>query len=595
MSLDIKLDELNSSKFKQKLNKELISLNQQKNHLISDFGIFCENNLSKFEIPNAFKVNVNGTSYFHNNGRDIEKYVKKINQIDAQILGIQKLGLVSQINLQEVKSPEILNRKLSELNLLFSSYETSVVVFLNNRKNHYIIDQKIIENGNSVLKTTDNKIIKSFDSKTRFENETSFLESYKGSHFFPDLLCKDDFKRSIVTPYYEILDLNSKKDYSSQISAFLAFMKLQKIRHNDISLFDEVYEKNGELKVIDWEYGTQDGLGPKKERTYEDECLLDAYKFFRKKRIQSFKPFLSFSKIAPKISENDNHNYVVSSFRLGKEHYPMFKDFISKIDELTGFNPLNFEYFHCSLGFSKQKNSEIVGNFQVSGLSDIKRIIDAQAINKNNYFLKIWRHWWQLFFVTDELNPVFQYRRAGIHERNKLLLDALSKFKRGGLVLDIGSNAGEISNLISSRGYKVLGFEPDREVWQLAVNKKLSNCIFRNSEIDWDEVENKEPDAAVMLSVFHRMWALKGREYAKKELLKLSKMVEFILFEGSTHQARYGLDSPGFSSNNLDEAHNWHLKIFNELLPNWSVKFLDFIPHTSQEPYRILYSIERIN
>ncbi|WP_280565383.1 hypothetical protein, partial [Chromohalobacter sp. 48-RD10] len=155
-------------------------------------------------------------------------------------------------------------------------------------------------------------------------------------------------------------------------------------------------------------------------------------------------------------------------------------------------------------------------------------------------------------------------------------------------------------NRISQIGFYSLGLEYDSNLVDKARLSAHKNARFEVAEVSPQYIQKMEHhDAILLLSVMHRIWALNGKEYAESCLTELSKKTENIYFEGSVGLQRYQgerKELPSFENNAIEKAVEWHRKWLKKHLTNgtWDVEYLGVVPHTSSEPYRILFSAKKL-
>ena len=191
----------------------------------------------------------------------------------------------------------------------------------------------------------------------------------------------------------------------------------------------------------------------------------------------------------------------------------------------------------------------------------------------------------------------FQKRHKGVEKRWEILSEYLPE--KESWVLDIGSNYGDTSIRCAKMGHYTIGIEPFKEFFRSSHKKAFGRVAFMNESASPDFFEKLiKFDVIFMLSVFHRMWALNGPEYAKKCLKYSLQKSNIILFEGSTRLERYNSNSkfelPDFNDLDIEASILWHKSIFDKICDkNWKIEYLGNVNHTKSEPYRILFKLER--
>ncbi|WP_391481668.1 FkbM family methyltransferase [Nereida sp. NH-UV-3] len=477
------------------------------------------------------------------------------------------------------------------------AYDTAAELFssLLNSTTPYQTAEILSARQNIVIRTPNDQCVKRIRALKEFSTEVQSLVDFERSSFMPQLIDVNYEKKFYVTPCYKKFDFLSVEDRSVELKNTLQEMERLNLRHNDLSLFDELFlDDNGNIKIIDWQYGTIGNVKANKARIYNDRCLFHAYSFLRKSDWTGFEPLLLFSPVASEVSFNPSNAFVVASYSFDLIGGVVHEEMTKLIDEINGKQLSVSGELFVSLIFRNASFEIPQNSVAVVGLSEIKKAIVSQALFQNDYMSRIWRFWWQREFGTDESDPVFQYRRAGVELRYNLICDALQAVSKDDVIVDVGSNAGEVCKFVVNCGFNVIGFEPDPEVWEISRSKSLVNCSIYNSEFDEKRLTQKPVGAALLLSVFHRIWAIKGPKLACEELKRISKCSNLILFEGSSHLQRYGAARPRFESNDLEGCHNWHMALFKSVLTDWDVEFVGYVPHTSTEPMRLFYKLKYV-
>ena len=188
----------------------------------------------------------------------------------------------------------------------------------------------------------------------------------------------------------------------------------------------------------------------------------------------------------------------------------------------------------------------------------------------------------------------YSLRHKSHQERNQFILERLPQAPAW--ILDIGSNTGETSNFLASKGYYVLGCEIMKQEMQFAVQNASSGAAFMNTEINSPFLSQMPYwDAILLLSVLHRMYALSGPHTMRETLRLCGEKSGIIFLECSTRHARYtdmGQPPPAFSDLDVADCDRWHKELIKDSLGEaWSITDSVVLEQSEIEPYRITYKL----
>src|SRR4029450_680041 len=111
----------------------------------------------------------------------------------------------------------------------------------------------------------------------------------------------------------------------------------------------------------------------------------------------------------------------------------------------------------------------------------------------------------------------FASRHASFNERNELIATALPVFPAW--ILDIGSNLGEVTNMLAERGNFVLGIESLQEEASVASSRAKPRAAFMRAPVTPELLRScTRWDSILLLSVLHRIYAFNGEEYMRSVL-----------------------------------------------------------------------------
>jgi len=593
MDFAVKISDISDTKLLPILEEKFREAHNSRLELYKTIKKICEAKGSTVRGARTHKISLNSQDIWFEEPTEIHNAINHLHELDQNLANVTKLKLVNQMDLGALTTQKDIHNLILKIQLLSKIDSAAVAIKGVSTHDTFFIDEIRQSNTNIIAKTKNMECIKKYYNKEVFSRELNFSQHFKHCSFIPEIIEFDEQNLFIVMPWYKKIDIQHGPDISIEIKTALDFMRREGISHNDISIFDEIFYTDGKLTVIDWEMGTVGNEVSHKTRVYEDSCLSDAYAFLRSNTLLEYEPIVVISDTVLDLPGRETDYFKVAAYAISQQNLEKFKKMSGLLRDIGLPYLQTSDQFYVSLIFKKLSCTVFEQFHSTQGIANVKKALDAQAIFSGDYMLKLWRYWWQKRFSSNENDPVFQFRRAGMEYRDKIISQELQNLKKDSLVLDIGSNAGEVSAFLTSLGYSVIGFEPDTDVWKISVKKKIKNCRLYNSELDLSKIKDQRATAAVLLSVFHRIWALKGPQAAKVELKKIAENVDIILFEGSSHLQRYGQIKPPFESNDVDNCHNWHMKIFHEILPNWKVEFIDSIPHTSTEPLRLFYTLKR--
>jgi SAM-dependent methyltransferase len=184
----------------------------------------------------------------------------------------------------------------------------------------------------------------------------------------------------------------------------------------------------------------------------------------------------------------------------------------------------------------------------------------------------------------------FSHNHKGLEYRNKLILQNILS---GNTILDVGSNTGETSNFFYTNGFSVIGIEKSYNEFNYAVEHFGNKIKFINESLTKEFLKKHQHwDHVLLLSVIHRIFSQEGLPYVKQILKEISEKTNSIFVEGSIRHERYRGKSkctPDFVNLNVESAVEWHLDLFNSALENFEIKFIQQIPCSEKEPFRILF------
>lgn len=136
-------------------------------------------------------------------------------------------------------------------------------------------------------------------------------------------------------------------------------------------------------------------------------------------------------------------------------------------------------------------------------------------------------------------------------------------------ILDVGTNDCDTLFRLGRSGYCALGLE----AFPLEMDRPLSKGLaIMHLEVNPTVIESMPSfDAILLLSVFHRIYALQGPETAMNVLSSFSKKTRRLILEGASSHARYtdkGEAAPPFKDMDEISCIGWHMEIFQQATGN---------------------------
>lgn len=190
----------------------------------------------------------------------------------------------------------------------------------------------------------------------------------------------------------------------------------------------------------------------------------------------------------------------------------------------------------------------------------------------------------------------FGSRHSSFNERNQLIASGIGK--EHAWILDIGSNLGETSNFLASKGHFVVGAEKFEKEHKIACAKSAPGTAFMRTSVTPEFVRSTPHwDAILLLSVLHRIYAFEGEQFMRSVLKACGEKTGRLFIEGSTRRARYtdqGNPAPPFTDFDTADAERWHQEVFrSELGEQWQVSAAQVLAHSKSEPHRLFFHAEK--
>jgi len=169
-----------------------------------------------------------------------------------------------------------------------------------------------------------------------------------------------------------------------------------------------------------------------------------------------------------------------------------------------------------------------------------------------------------------------------------------------GSLLDIGCNEGYFTMQAAEKGWSAWGIErmerAVRYARREAERRNLDTALFFNAPLTPEAVEHMPQfDVILFLSSFHDFHQVHGgeRAYAMFDNLLRACRHKMILEPASTTK-RFSKSEPVFSRDNDREAiEEWVHKLVARS-PGWNVRYVGETAYSEVEPYRYMFSIERV-
>ena len=155
-------------------------------------------------------------------------------------------------------------------------------------------------------------------------------------------------------------------------------------------------------------------------------------------------------------------------------------------------------------------------------------------------------------------------------------------------VLDIGCNAGAITNLFGEAGYFSVGIDQNVDC-----NGKHSKACIGEFKLMLENIERLPKfDAILLLSVLHQIIKENGDDYARQFIGALLNKCNTLIIELAGIKSKYGYDKNYFEDNNEDSIRDYFWVWLINL--DAKIKFICKTSHNSvAEPHRYLYELSR--
>lgn len=152
-------------------------------------------------------------------------------------------------------------------------------------------------------------------------------------------------------------------------------------------------------------------------------------------------------------------------------------------------------------------------------------------------------------------------------------------------VLDVGCNAGAITNLFGEAGYFAVGI--DRNV---DCNGKHSKACVGELRLTAENIERLPKfDAILLLSVLHQIIAENGLTYAGIFVASLLGKCDVLMIELAGINSKYGNKLSNFGDNNQESIIRWFNYNFAGIA---DIEFIAETKHNSAaEPHRYLFKL----
>jgi hypothetical protein len=190
----------------------------------------------------------------------------------------------------------------------------------------------------------------------------------------------------------------------------------------------------------------------------------------------------------------------------------------------------------------------------------------------------------------------FGSRHSSFDERNQLIASGIGKERSW--ILDVGSNIGQTSNFLASKGHFVIGVEKFEKEHKIACARSVSGTAFMRTSVTPEFIQSTVNwDAILLLSVLHRIHSFEGEEFMRAVLKACGERANQLFIEGSTRQARYmsgGHQAPAFTDFDTKDAERWHQELFQSELGNdWQVSDARVLAHSKSEPHRLFFHAKK--
>lgn len=152
-------------------------------------------------------------------------------------------------------------------------------------------------------------------------------------------------------------------------------------------------------------------------------------------------------------------------------------------------------------------------------------------------------------------------------------------------VLDIGCNAGAITNLFGNAGYFAVGV--DRNV---DCNGKHSKACIGEFKLTTENIERLPKfDAILLLSVLHQIIAEENDSYARSFINALLRKSKVLIVELAGIKSKYGCGHDCFTDNDSESIQTFFKNWLDDCI---ACEFVAKTLHNSiSEPYRYLFKL----
>lgn len=152
-------------------------------------------------------------------------------------------------------------------------------------------------------------------------------------------------------------------------------------------------------------------------------------------------------------------------------------------------------------------------------------------------------------------------------------------------VLDIGCNAGAITNLFGESGYFAVGIDQNVDC-----NGKHSKACIGEFKLTTENIERLPKfDAILLLSVLHQIVAENDLSHAVDFVAKLLTKCDILMVELAGIASKYGKQEPDFFDNDQESIEYWFRYYFEGIA---DIKFISRTKHNRvDEPHRYLFKL----
>jgi len=182
----------------------------------------------------------------------------------------------------------------------------------------------------------------------------------------------------------------------------------------------------------------------------------------------------------------------------------------------------------------------------------------------------------------------------GTNERWELIRSRSAGAKS---LLDVGCNAGVLTELAAHAGLTAVGVEANPKILSVAYRRckpglalSYVHCVVTPDNVATLPV----CDVVLCLSVYHQWHVAFGHDDAQRILETLgSKARRALFFESASQRRKYGSAPPNFIDRDQNSIVQYNLEMLGKLFGRSNVEFVKATPASRGERFRCLFAVQR--